>query len=593
LTSSRQRSWVATSPTGHLTLDAGQDSTTMRLLHVSTRDLHEFSSDPPRYAILSHTWGKEEVTFEDLRKPNHTSKLGYKKIDGCCKQAQLGGFEWVWIDTCCIDKSSSAELSETINSMFAWYERSSICYIYLEDVPSAHPHDHKAQGSAFRSSRWFTRGWTLQELLASKRRQIFDSSWQRIDFHSHEGAIPYYLEQSEADLLSEITGIPSLCLWDDDASNFRTALSTLSVSVRMSWASRRTTTRVEDMAYCLLGIFEVNMPLLYGEGSRAFIRLQEEIIRKTPDETIFCWDYGHSQEDSNGKPTSALALSPAEFIKGGELYESSTKFKDVVHQRYEAAERLAFHTTLTNQGILIELPLHFIDELNGLALAVLNVYTGPDHRRVALPVVRANRLYSNIFTKAPGCTLFVLPKDYSPPPSNARIYLQHGDKKRWEISSELGRDHPLNYNLQLRGDAWRVDGWHLNGWYPPIPFDIDYFPQQFHVSSITSLLPSRVLFTFGNRICSLLCYLVTTKTEQSFDLKLVLSIIMTPALTPLDVLYCVDSRRVEFSQLERFEWIIPAKDDLSCGARKVRAMINHLPGPHGYNSFVGVELSMT
>ncbi|PMD13871.1 HET-domain-containing protein [Hyaloscypha hepaticicola] len=322
----------------------------MRLLNVSTRELHEFFNDPPPYAILSHTWGKEEVTFEDLGEPKHTlklgykigrpkytSKLGYKKIDGCCKRAQLSNFEWVWIDTCCIDKSSSAELSETINSMFAWYQRSSICYIYLEDVPPADSSDHKAQGSAFRSSRWFTRGWTLQELLASKRRQIFDSTWQRIYLDSdarpnHHGPVigpASPPSENEDILLSEITGIPKQCLRGNNSEPFddtvsRTPLSKFSVSERMSWASRRSTTRVEDMAYCLLGIFEVNMPLLYGEGGRAFFRLQEEIIRKTPDETIFCWDHGHCQENSKGKPTAALALSPAEFTNGGELYESST-----------------------------------------------------------------------------------------------------------------------------------------------------------------------------------------------------------------------------------------------------------------------------
>jgi hypothetical protein len=118
----------------------------MRLLYVSTRRLDEFSSSPPSYAILSHTWGEEEVTFEDLKTTDYTSKLGYKKIDGCCRQAHLSGLEYVWIDTCCIDKSSSAELSETINSMFAWYKRSSICYIYLEDVPPTDPYNHKKKG---------------------------------------------------------------------------------------------------------------------------------------------------------------------------------------------------------------------------------------------------------------------------------------------------------------------------------------------------------------------------------------------------------------------------------------------------------------
>jgi hypothetical protein len=251
----------------------------MRLLNVSTRELHEFASSPPDYAILSHTWGEEEVTFEDLKTPAYTSKLGYKKIDGCCRQAHNDDFQWVWIDTCCIDKSSSAELSETINSMFAWYKRSSICYIYLTDVPPADPSDHQKQGSAFRSSRWFTRGWTLQELLASKRRQIYNSTWQRIDFNSVRRASRLkvgYPRCQEDKLLSEITGIPEPCLRNYDANRWadRTPLSKYSVSTRMTWASRRSTTREEDMAYCLLGIFEVNMPLLYGEGRRAFIRLQ-------------------------------------------------------------------------------------------------------------------------------------------------------------------------------------------------------------------------------------------------------------------------------------------------------------------------------
>jgi len=592
----------------------------MRLLHVSTRELHEFSSDPPPYAILSHTWGKEEVTFEDLGKPNHTSKLGvkmgkpiytsmlgYKKIDGCCKRAQLDNIKWVWIDTCCIDKSSSAELTETINSMFAWYERSSICYIYLEDVPPAGPCDHKAQGSAFRSSRWFTRGWTLQELLASKRRQIFDSTWQRIYFDSvfnHHGPT----SEIEYSLLSEITGIPKPCLWGNSEPLIENRppriapLNNYSVSQRMSWASRRSTTRVEDMAYCLLGIFEVNMPLLYGEGSRAFFRLQEEIIRKTPDETIYCWDHGYFQgENSKGRPTAALALSPADFAHGGELYEISTvgNTKFVPQQRYEAAERLAFHTTLSNQGILIELPLHFIDELNGLALAILNVETGPlDRRRVALPVVRANRLYSNIFTKAPGSTVFVLPKDYSRPLSSSRIYLQHWSKNEWEISPKSYHDYPLSCNLELRGDSWEVDGWRCNGWYPPLPLAVNSIHgTKRSYAPVYSSLPPRILVIFGNQTCSLLCELVTTRTKQSFEVKIGLSIVMTPALTPLKVLYSAGSQKVELSNLESFEWTTPAvHSTLACGGRIVHGMANYRPKAR-YSAviqgFVSVELSMT
>jgi hypothetical protein len=356
------------------------------------------------------------------------------------------------------------------------------------------------------------------------------------------------------------------------------------------------------MAYSLLGIFEVNMPLLYGEGGRAFFRLQEEIIRKTPDETIFCWDHGHCQgENSGGKPTAALALSPADFTNGGELYEISTvgNTKFVPQQRYEAAERLAFHTTLSNKGILIELPLQFIDELNGLALAILNVETGPvDRRRVALPVVRANRLYSNIFTKAPGSTVFVLPKDYSRPLSSSRIYLQHWSKDEWEISPKSYHDYPLSCNLELRGDSWEVDGWRCNGWYPPLPLAVNSIhPTKRSYAPVYLLLPPRILVIFGNQTCSLLCELVTTRNKQSFEVKIGLSIVMTPALTPLKVLYSADSQKVELSNLESFDWTTPAvQSTLACGGRIVHGMVNYRRAAvfsNALQGFVGVELSMT
>jgi hypothetical protein len=138
----------------------------MRLLDTSTLQLMEFQDiATPRYVILSHTWDDGEVLFADIENGTARRKKGYRKLSNCCNRARLDGYQWVWIDTCCIDKSSSAELSEAINSMFRWYQSSQICYAYLADVESCSTvHETLVQ---FKSSRWMTRGWTLQELVGT------------------------------------------------------------------------------------------------------------------------------------------------------------------------------------------------------------------------------------------------------------------------------------------------------------------------------------------------------------------------------------------------------------------------------------------
>jgi hypothetical protein len=242
----------------------------MRLLNAKTLELTQFAGDIPPYAILSHTWGAEEVTFQDITSPERDKKKGFAKILGCCRQALMDTLEWVWIDTCCIDKTSSAELSEAINSMYAWYRDSQVCYVYLEDVFSSPPAFFESE---FRSARWFTRGWCLQELIAPQTLEFFNSNW-------HEIGSKFSL----CDLIRNITMIPRTVLL-----NVFRALEECSVAQKMSWASQRHTTRIEDEAYCLLGIFGVNMPMLYGEGDRAFLRLQEEIIRHTEDYSFLFW----------------------------------------------------------------------------------------------------------------------------------------------------------------------------------------------------------------------------------------------------------------------------------------------------------------
>ncbi|CAN9229026.1 unnamed protein product [Alternaria alternata] len=131
-------------------------------------------SQVPDYVILSHTWGSEEITLQDILSNVAPSKKGFAKLIGCCKRAKDDGFTYCWIDTCCIDKTSSAELSEAINSMYQWYKGACICYAYLEDVQGNPQLDDY---EAFSKSRWFTRGWTLQELIAPGIVEFYNVSW--------------------------------------------------------------------------------------------------------------------------------------------------------------------------------------------------------------------------------------------------------------------------------------------------------------------------------------------------------------------------------------------------------------------------------
>jgi hypothetical protein len=258
----------------------------MRLLEV--KDHGEFSltrdliDNIPPYAILSHTWGADtdEVAFRDLMDGAGKSKAGYDKIRFCGEQARRDRLQYFWVDTCCIDKSNSTELSEAINSMFRWYCNAAKCYVYLSDVSRpAFDIDNKFNqlpwDPAFRKSRWFTRGWTLQELIAPASVEFFSKTWEQI-------GTKISLEQQ----VHEITGIPVKALRGSLLSDF-------SITERMSWAGRRQTTREEDKAYSLLGIFNVYMPLIYGEGrEKALKRLREEIDRS-----------------SKGKPSPAVAKS--------------------------------------------------------------------------------------------------------------------------------------------------------------------------------------------------------------------------------------------------------------------------------------------
>lgn len=239
----------------------------MRLVNVKTLNYEEFDDESacPKYAILSHRWQRDEVTYQDGLLPglDRIHKKGVEKIKQCCKLALEHDLQYIWVDTCCIDKSSSAELSEAINSMFRWYQLGKICFAHLSDIEV---------GRAVELSLWFSRAWTLQELIAPHQLQFYSKDWQ-----------PLGSKSELADVISARTGIPQ------DVLRYKVNIYNLPVAQRMSWARRRKSRRVEDIAYSLLGIFDVNMPLLYGEGKKAFRRLQEEIIKQNNDQTIFLW----------------------------------------------------------------------------------------------------------------------------------------------------------------------------------------------------------------------------------------------------------------------------------------------------------------
>lgn len=245
----------------------------MRLLRLKSDDDFElvtFTDNLPSYAILSHTWTDgEEVTYNELVAGTGKNKAGYAKVRFCGERAAHDDLQYFWVDTCCIDKTTSDELSTAINSMFRWYQRASKCYVYLADVQV--PEEvtdvqvfRIAWEDAFRLSRWFTRGWTLQELLAPASVEFFSKEGKRL-------GSKISLERE----IYEVTQIPVEALQGQRLSEF-------SVEERMSWAAKRRTTVKEDKAYCLLGIFGVFMPLIYGEGEEhAYLRLRRKLLKSS------------------------------------------------------------------------------------------------------------------------------------------------------------------------------------------------------------------------------------------------------------------------------------------------------------------------
>ncbi|KAK3374745.1 heterokaryon incompatibility protein-domain-containing protein [Podospora didyma] len=297
----------------------------MKLVDARTLQLVDFfESDAPKYAILSHTWEKDEVLFSDMADlVAAREKTGFAKLEGACDLAVAMDYHYIWIDNCCIDKSSSAELSEAINSMYRWYANASVCFAYLSDI------DELAE---LRNARWFTRGWTLQELIAPKRVQFHSRDWSYLGTKDD----PYLTS-----IISEASRVDE-CVLVGTVLPMQTTIAR-----RMYWASDRHTTRPEDEAYCLMGLFDVHMPLIYGEGQKAFRRLQEEIIRTSTDQSILAWYWLDPEQDLHGDPV--LAPSVRSFCLSGDV---------ALHQISQPRSMKADDTmSVSNRGLELSMTL--------------------------------------------------------------------------------------------------------------------------------------------------------------------------------------------------------------------------------------------
>lgn len=281
----------------------------MRLFNIHDWRLESFDhpTEIPPYIAISHTWDRDEIVYNDLTDlDSATQRASFSKLRNAGRIASSLGADWIWIDTVCINKSSSAELTEAINSSFRWFRDSMACVVYLRDLtsePTANELDLNKLAldrlalyklnleTSLRSCGWMRRSWTLQELIAPASVRFYDSKWKFVG-----------TKKSLSCVLSRITQIDERVLQNEEC------LPEYSVGVRMSWASNRVAFRVEDIAYSLIGIFDVSMPIIYGEGERSFLRLQEEILKVTDDATLFAW-----QANSSQKYRGLFAHSPSEF----------------------------------------------------------------------------------------------------------------------------------------------------------------------------------------------------------------------------------------------------------------------------------------
>ncbi|KAF9762898.1 hypothetical protein IL306_003291 [Fusarium sp. DS 682] len=384
-------------------------------------------------------WGSddEEVTFKEMIQ-GIPDKIGWQKVLLCCRQAEKDHLKYAWVDTCCINKESSTELDEAINSMFQWYRRAAVCYTYMADV--LHKQDIWHPESGFFTSSWFTRGWTLQELLAPGDIRFYDEEWSLIG--------------TKEDLASEIeniTGIQRKFLlgWVD----FHQA----SVAQRMSWASKRTTKREEDIAYCLLGIFNVTMPMIYGEGHKAFERLQLKIMEQTTDDSVLAWGVKvqgtefATQTGTTEDNTSAgiFASSPADFAKCGRIVPRTVDSTCT--------------STFSVSGGYIRTSLKIQSSENGILYGLLNCgLEGNTEGVIAIPL--------HCTSTFPTFSDYIRPQGYGPI-LLCKPQIEHVQKVRIRVDRQFQPAQPVGKRIWLHIDGHQKLKLNLIEVWPPLEWD--------------------------------------------------------------------------------------------------------------------------
>lgn len=380
----------------------------MRLINTTTLKLEDFTlRQPPQYAILSHTWGNQEVLYEDMETlaPSRLSKSGYVKIVETCRLASERGLGYAWIDTCCIDKTKSAELAEAITSMFDYYARSEVCFAHLADLAP--------ESMDIGSCRWFTRGWTLQELLAPQSVEFYNQAWE------HVGSKHEFVER-----IARATNIKSAALKDPSR------IKEYSVATRLSWSSNRQTTRLEDTAYCLLGIFDVSLPLIYGEGHNAFQRLLEAVVRRDNDLTVFAWKLTavNNVDPEIGPGVNLLPQSPLAFDRSDNIVPLASDFPEL---------------TMTNRGLRVspDIPLRVLSfascRQDRFMAVQLGYIPGNPHQAIYLPLRKIG----------PG------------------LFCRHRDiplisSTEFPIVNEAWQDNTLNYHIVAQSIPRAVESFH-------------------------------------------------------------------------------------------------------------------------------------
>ncbi|KAJ8495125.1 hypothetical protein ONZ45_g12990 [Pleurotus djamor] len=344
-------------------------------IYEAAYDIKQKTIDCTKIAILSHTWGDDELTYQCIRENPHRLLLDSKFL-GLCSTAKTYRCRYVWIDTICIDKSSSAELEESIRSMYTWYKMAHVCIVYLDEFDTIH----------HRKDRWFQRGWTLQELLAPRRMVFYGQSWmclfsptlvspqlepdcepgfdilRRVERDEDEDAFDIDIEQysqhkgevnlSAVHSLLELTGISM-----DDLMSY--VPSPERIRTICSYMHRRSTTIPEDAAYCLIGLLGIILPTAYGEGKpHALHRLQLACAELTNDRNIFLGDYSHGCSPFNSMlPLNPFKPHPYHFLG------LSAHFKISVNGLWDhvsGSDRPDHTFTFTNGGLRISLILHDI-----------------------------------------------------------------------------------------------------------------------------------------------------------------------------------------------------------------------------------------